>query len=239
MKDVSALPVLLVDDDPQVLHSASIVLRTSGLAHVLTVDDSRAVMPLLAEQDVGVLVLDLTMPHLSGHALLEQVADDYPDIPVIVMTATNDLETAVQCMQDRRRRLSGEAGGREPPGLVGQARARDPHVAGGGVVPERASADGYPASARSLRRDHHPEQGHVCDLSLYRGHCAVTAAGLDYRGNRHGQGTRGAGAASALGTPGRACRRQCGGPGRYDVLGYLVRPYAGARLPAPIRRGTA
>jgi DNA-binding NtrC family response regulator len=93
------MPILLVDDDPQVLHSASIVLRTSGVAHVLTVDDSRAVLPRLAEQEVGVLVLDLTMPHISGHALLEQVTSDYPDMPVILMTATNDLETAVQCMQ--------------------------------------------------------------------------------------------------------------------------------------------
>jgi two-component system, NtrC family, nitrogen regulation response regulator GlnG len=99
MRHVSALPVLLVDDDPQLLHSASIVLRTSGVAHVITVEDSRAVMPLLAEQEVGVLVLDLTMPHIAGQALLEQVVGDYPDIPVILMTATNDLETAVQCMQ--------------------------------------------------------------------------------------------------------------------------------------------
>src|SRR5262249_38868374 len=100
MKDVSNMPVLLVDDDTQVLHSASIVLRSSGLVHVLTVDDSRSVMPLLAERDIGVLLLDLTMPYLSGHALLEQVTEDHPDIPVIVMTATNDLQTAVQCMQD-------------------------------------------------------------------------------------------------------------------------------------------
>ena len=77
MTHVSALPVLLVDDEPQVLHSASIVLRTSGGA-VITVDDSRAVLPLLAEQEVGVLVLDLTMPHLSGQALLEQVAGIIP-----------------------------------------------------------------------------------------------------------------------------------------------------------------
>jgi DNA-binding NtrC family response regulator len=99
MQHVSALPVLLVDDDPQVLHSASIVLRTSGVANVITVDDSRAVLPLLAQQEVGVLVLDLTMPYISGHTLLEQVTGDYADIPVILLTATNDLETAVQCMQ--------------------------------------------------------------------------------------------------------------------------------------------
>jgi two-component system nitrogen regulation response regulator GlnG len=99
MKDISNMPVLLVDDDPQVLRSASIVLRAAGLARVLAVEDSRAVMPLLAQQDVGAVILDLTIPHLSGHALLEQVASDYPDIPIILMTATNDLETAVQCMQ--------------------------------------------------------------------------------------------------------------------------------------------
>jgi two-component system, NtrC family, nitrogen regulation response regulator GlnG len=99
MPHASALPVLLVDDDPQVLHSASLLLRTSGVAQVLTVDDSRAVLPVLAEQEVGVLVLDLTMPYLSGQALLAQVTGEHPDIPVILLTATNDLETAVHCMQ--------------------------------------------------------------------------------------------------------------------------------------------
>ena len=93
------LPVLLVDDEPPLLRSASVLLRTSGIADVLTLEDSRTVLPLLAEQPVGVLVLDLTMPHLSGQALLERIAADYPDVPVIVMTATNDLDTAVQCMR--------------------------------------------------------------------------------------------------------------------------------------------
>jgi two-component system, NtrC family, nitrogen regulation response regulator GlnG len=93
------LPVLLVDDEVQLLHSASVVLRASGITDVKTLDDSRAVLPLLAEQPIGVLVLDLSMPHVSGQVLLEQVAATYPDLPVILMTATNDLDTAVQCMQ--------------------------------------------------------------------------------------------------------------------------------------------
>lgn len=95
----SELPVVLVDDEPQLLHSASIVLRTSGIANVTTLDDSRTLLPLLARQPVGVVVLDLSMPHITGQALLEEVAMTYPDIPVILMTATNDLDTAVQCMQ--------------------------------------------------------------------------------------------------------------------------------------------
>ena len=66
---------------------------------ILTLDDSRLVLSRLAEDTIGVVVLDLTMPHLSGQALLEQITAHDPDLPTIVMTATHDLETAVQCMQ--------------------------------------------------------------------------------------------------------------------------------------------
>lgn len=98
-KAISEPPVLLVDDEPQLLHSARVVLRAAGMPEVLALEDSRAVLPLLASREVGVLVLDLSMPHLSGRTLLERVAAEHPDIPVILMTANNDLETAVQCMQ--------------------------------------------------------------------------------------------------------------------------------------------
>ncbi|PKD38584.1 two-component system response regulator [Methylomonas sp. Kb3] len=98
-KDLGNLPILLVDDEAQLLHSASLVLRSAGFTEVLTLDDSRAVLPLLASRPIGVIVLDLTMPHLSGKALLEQIAAEYPEIPLIMMTATNDLQIAVECMR--------------------------------------------------------------------------------------------------------------------------------------------
>jgi DNA-binding NtrC family response regulator len=69
------------------------------MTSVLTLDDSRLVLPRLADESIGVVVLDLTMPHLSGQVLLEQITAHDPDLPTIVMTATHDLETAVQCMQ--------------------------------------------------------------------------------------------------------------------------------------------
>ncbi len=97
--DSSQLPVLLVDDEPQLLRSASILLRSSGILQVLTLDDSRKVLPLLADREVAVLVLDLTMPNVTGHELLEQISSAYPETPIIIMTATNELETAVKCMQ--------------------------------------------------------------------------------------------------------------------------------------------
>src|SRR5262249_7961588 len=99
MKSVSALPVLLVDDEPELLHSASVALRASGFPHVVTIDDSRAGASYLPQPQVGAMAVDLTMPGISGHALLEQAGADHPDIPIIVMTATNDLDTAVDSMK--------------------------------------------------------------------------------------------------------------------------------------------
>src|SRR6266446_6598229 len=96
---ISQRPVLLVDDEPALLRSASLLLRAAGVTPILTLDDSRLVLSRLADDTIGVVVLDLTMPHLAGQALLEQITATYPDIPAIVMTATHDLETAVQCMQ--------------------------------------------------------------------------------------------------------------------------------------------
>src|SRR5262252_2237907 len=96
---VSPRAVLLVDDEPALLRSASLLLRAAGITPVLTLDDSRLVLPRLADDTIGAVVLDLTMPHLSGQALLEQITAHDPDLPTIVMTATHDLETAVQCMQ--------------------------------------------------------------------------------------------------------------------------------------------
>lgn len=93
------LPILLVDDEEQILFSYSLMLRSSGKENVLTVKDSRKVLPLLSSQDVSVVVLDLIMPHVSGAELLQEIKLEYPHLPVIVMTAMNELEKAVECMQ--------------------------------------------------------------------------------------------------------------------------------------------
>ena len=52
LTSTASLPVLLVDDEPQLLHGVSIALRTAGISAVETLDDSRAVMPLLARRAV-------------------------------------------------------------------------------------------------------------------------------------------------------------------------------------------
>src|SRR6056297_3209316 len=87
-------PVLLVDDEREILTSFSIMLQSAGIKPVATAHDSREVLPMLERQPARLVVLDLSMPHLSGRELLARITETWPEIPIIVVTGTNELEVA-------------------------------------------------------------------------------------------------------------------------------------------------
>ena len=95
----SLLPILLVDDEQGILFSSSMILLDAVPNEVLTLDDSGKVLPLLATREVAAIVLDLQMPGLTGQELLQRITFDYPQIPVMIMTASNTIEIAVECMR--------------------------------------------------------------------------------------------------------------------------------------------
>ena len=92
-------PVMLVDDEVQALDSFEIALRSASMNHFIRCQDSRDVMPILSSQEIEVMLLDLRMPHVSGEALLPLIITDFPEIPVIIITGADDVETAVKCMK--------------------------------------------------------------------------------------------------------------------------------------------
>jgi len=96
---IKASPILLVDDEQEILDLTRIALGCEGFQNVLTLQDSRQLLPLLQEQQVSLIVLDLMMPYLSGNELLPVLVNDYPEIPVMIMTASDDLETAIECLK--------------------------------------------------------------------------------------------------------------------------------------------
>jgi len=92
--------VLLVDDEPDWLSSLALTLEScAGISNISTCSDSRQVMAILNEGGIGLVLLDLTMPHLSGEELLTQIAERHPEIVTIVVSGLNQLETAVRCMR--------------------------------------------------------------------------------------------------------------------------------------------
>ncbi len=101
MRNQNPLTVVLVDDEEEVLFSSSVLLEAHGIVPVVTVQDGRDLLPYLAENpQVAVIVLDLFMPHVSGVDLLPEIVRRHPETPVVVMTASQEVETAVACMKE-------------------------------------------------------------------------------------------------------------------------------------------
>jgi DNA-binding NtrC family response regulator len=93
------LPILMVDDEEQALRSFGLTLRAAGMTNVVSCDDPTRVLPMLAERAAGAVLLDLWMPQLSGEELLGEIVARYPEVPVLVVTGVNEVETAVRCMK--------------------------------------------------------------------------------------------------------------------------------------------
>lgn len=93
------LPVLMVDDEAQALNSFEMVLRSASMNHLIRCQDSRNVIAIFSSQEIEVVMLDPSMPHVSGEELLSMVTKGYPEVPVIVITGSNDVDTAVACMK--------------------------------------------------------------------------------------------------------------------------------------------
>ena len=91
--------ILLVDDEPAWLRSVSLILARAGITNIDTCTDSRTVMEILAGREVGLVLLDLTMPNLSGEELLGAIAEQHPEVATIVVSGMNQIETAVRCMK--------------------------------------------------------------------------------------------------------------------------------------------
>ena len=91
--------ILLVDDEPAWLRSVSLILARAGITNIATCTDGRGVMDILADGEVGLVLLDLTMPHLAGEELLAAIAEKHPEVTTIVVSGMNQLETAVRCMK--------------------------------------------------------------------------------------------------------------------------------------------
>ena len=93
-----SLPVvLIIEDDPIALRVMTAILRTSY--HVVPCADPRLVVQTMSAFSVDIVVMDLNLPHVPGEVLLPQLLADHPDLPVVVVTGTQDATTAVRLVK--------------------------------------------------------------------------------------------------------------------------------------------
>jgi two-component system response regulator AtoC len=89
--------ILVCDDDQGVRDTLAAILK--GEYRVLTVSSGEAALVLLREEDVHLILLDVRLPGISGFDVLRIVKENYSLIEVIMISALNDVETAVQAMK--------------------------------------------------------------------------------------------------------------------------------------------
>lgn len=92
-------PILIVDDDEGLLFSIRAALLSAGLPDPQMVSDSRQVLSLVRKNKYQLALLDLIMPHMDGMDVLRQIKQESPSTECIILTAVDDVETAVKAMR--------------------------------------------------------------------------------------------------------------------------------------------
>ncbi|KJK08922.1 MULTISPECIES: nitrogen regulation protein NR(I) [Pseudomonas] len=90
--------VWIVDDDRSIRWVLEKALQQEGMT-TQSFDSADGVMSRLARQQPDVIISDIRMPGASGLDLLAQIRDQHPRLPVIIMTAHSDLDSAVASYQ--------------------------------------------------------------------------------------------------------------------------------------------
>ncbi|MBT6615309.1 MAG: response regulator, partial [Deltaproteobacteria bacterium] len=92
-------PILVVDDEPEILEGVEAQLLPSGLTNLRLCSDSTTVMSMLRQEAISLVLLDLCMPDISGEELLTLIHQEFPHIKIIIVTGSNDIKKAVKCIK--------------------------------------------------------------------------------------------------------------------------------------------
>ena len=94
-----ALPILVVEDDAALREALTDTLELAGY-QAMAAGDAEQALACLDKTTPGLVLSDVQMPGMDGHALLRTLKTRHPDIPVILMTAYGQIDRAVQAMRD-------------------------------------------------------------------------------------------------------------------------------------------
>lgn len=97
--DAETQMVLVVDDNPLTAHWVQSLVRRLGYEVVVAFNGEEAIHQL-AEQPVGTVISDVEMPVMNGFDLLQFIRLRWPELPVILMSATSNAERreAARCL---------------------------------------------------------------------------------------------------------------------------------------------
>ena len=90
--------IYVIDDDPAIRRSLELLLDTVGF-QVASYATPKAFLDVAGSLRGGCVLLDLRMPEMDGFEVHARLRLINPDLPVIVVTAQGDVQTAVRAMK--------------------------------------------------------------------------------------------------------------------------------------------
>lgn len=94
---MNRIRVLIVDDDPGVRGALCLLLEDDYAPEA--VESAQAALAALDREEYAVVLSDVAMPGMDGIALLEQLKKEYPELPVVMISAHGDVDTAVRAVR--------------------------------------------------------------------------------------------------------------------------------------------
>lgn len=93
-----SLSILIIDDEPHLPYQLARFLKKHNY-DVSTVADGEAGLQELQKNNIDLVLLDLRLPKMGGLEVLQQIRTHYQELPVIMLTAFGDVQTAVTAMK--------------------------------------------------------------------------------------------------------------------------------------------
>jgi CheY-like chemotaxis protein len=90
--------IMVVDDDLVVAQLLTRMLKMAGYAVVTAANGREALEKFQGETAVTLIISDLNMPEMNGHEFIRAVRAAGSDVPIIVLSAANDIPIALEAM---------------------------------------------------------------------------------------------------------------------------------------------
>ncbi len=93
--------IMMIDDEPLNMEVLQVHLEAEGYNRFVSVSDSKLAVETIKADVPDVLLLDLVMPEVTGFDILREMRldDDIKNVPVIVLTSSEDADTKLQALQ--------------------------------------------------------------------------------------------------------------------------------------------
>jgi DNA-binding response OmpR family regulator len=94
----SAYTILIIDDEPNLRRSLAMILQRAGYS-ITCAESAEQVHQYLQAGAYDLVFLDLKMPDINGLQLLPEIRRQYPEMPVLILTAHATLDSAIEAVR--------------------------------------------------------------------------------------------------------------------------------------------